>query len=101
MAREQTAALMGIEVQPAARPDTERENMKRATRSSRNSGYFNINAITSEFITMFAMMIALMTIGFMSPSSNMFVFNCKARQAKMYVILRSSNLKNSYVGGFQ
>ena len=92
---------MGIEVQPAARPDTERENMNSVTGSSRNSGYFNINAIASEFITMFAIMIALMIIGFMSPSSNMFVYKCKARQVTMYVLLRSSNLKNTYGGGFQ
>ena len=66
VAFEQRAALIGINVHPAARSATDSENMNRVVRSSRSCGYRAITAITRAFIVTSMMITELITIGFMS-----------------------------------
>ena len=66
VALEQTAALMGIAVQPLARSDSVSENMSRFVRSSRSCGYLTITAITRTFNVMFIMITRLMVAVLMS-----------------------------------
>ena len=63
VALEHRAALMGIAVQPLARSDSAKENMKSVVRSSRSCGYLAMTAITILFSITFITTIALMIIG--------------------------------------
>ena len=73
VAFEQRAALIGINVQPAERSDTDSENMNRVVRSSRSCGYRMITAITRVFMIIFKMITTLITTGFISLYSVVFI----------------------------
>ena len=69
VALEHTAALRGNTVNPLARSDTDRDKMKSAVQSPRNSAYLRNTAIRTEFATILQTVITLITPVLMSVES--------------------------------